>query len=829
MSVEIKSQESFSKKVDMTSASSDQNPTSPTAVLTTSSVLVTDVAGGGKAPPHMQVKFKNIVKKVVSQEVDDYIQKEHEDDAYMAKLRKGSVLGEIGYLNSRDRSYRQKLAQLEEENNRIGKAKSLGFNSIKAGLRKTEYEEFIRNSPLKPLITKLMPPQPEPDAKPPMNGRRSILIRMKTESSLSSSTNGIVLPPISASDRNLGLAVAAAESVSSSFMVGDVPKIDLLRKSFCNTSKMGSESPSFSPIKKLGTKGQLSIQDFVDLHKGSSKSRSRSRDSNDSDEFSGDKSRSKSFEADDEKEKEKQRKIIASEEKAAKEADDNTPRIPPIAPFLLHELQSDDLIARRFGWRKGEGDENHGGEATTNSRIGKSASEDFEVKKSPMIKKLGDLTPTGSMRQSIRGFLNGGGSGPNGGKDSKKGNVVGDLPGKLTRKATVANLMGNAQPAGIPGGQHLQLSATGGEENPENSILDHYSGLLYHDPISSGTWKDVNLPKRPKTPNALFSSSTQQTLAAGRNINAYRPWGPERKIDPLDALLERSMNNSLSSEVHEDDGDGEYNDDFFEVADHSHSRSSTGKSSRSSRPNSRNGGSRGNPRKSSNGIHYKDRHASLAGDHQNHNHDRNGIGKHQHGSNKSNNHRHHSHSPHHHNNKHHHGSSNGNRSRSHSTESRKGSAGEKHGGGRNSPHNSSCTPPRPHNSGTSSADGNRSRPRSRGRNSDDERGTLGLTVSISQESYLSHEGSSLVTNSLLSPSQAGHEDGNYEDSHFDMPPIPSNDESEYGSPAGSPSHDRRSHDLSSSTSHQFSSNGSPSHSIAKKRSPLVINFIKPPI
>jgi hypothetical protein len=421
------------------------------------------------------------------------------------------------------------------------------------------------------------------------------------------------------------------------------------------------------------------------------------------------------------------------------------------------------------------------------------------------------------MRQSIRGFLNGVSPGPNGtGKDGKKGGFLGEIPGKLTRKATVANLMGNAQPT--ISGQHQPVGpGTGAEDNPENSILDHYSGLLYHDPVSSGTWKDVNLPKKPKTPNVLFASSTQQTLAAGRNINAYRPWGPERKVDPLDALLERSMNNSLSLEIHGEHEDGEYDDDFFEATDHSHSRSSTGKSSRGSRPTSRNG--RGGSRKSSNGTHYKDRHASLAVDHQNQNHNRNG--KHGGGS-KSNNHRHHSNSPHHNkhhsNNNHHHHS--GNRSRSHSTESRKGSAGERRGGGRNSPHNcSSITPPRSHNSRTSSAEGNRSRPRSRGRYSDDETGNPGLTVSISQESYLSHEGSSLVTNSLLSPSLAGGDNG---ENHYDMPPIPSNDESEYGSPVGSPSLARRSHDLNSSS-------GSPSHSMTKKRSPLVINFIKPPI
>eukprot|EP01040_Poterioochromonas_malhamensis_P008793 gene8793-9527_t len=134
--------------------------------------------------------------------------------------------------------------------------------------------------------------------------RRSILVRMKTESSF----NGVLLPPLNRSSKDLtarsdtDLLAGALEATEAKHL--------LLRASL---SMRGSNinSPATSVT----------------------------RQTNDDYSKDGFESSLDSLE-----------KHVIEEERLAKEAD--APKLNAIAPFLLNELQADDLIDRRFGWQR---------------------------------------------------------------------------------------------------------------------------------------------------------------------------------------------------------------------------------------------------------------------------------------------------------------------------------------------------------------------------------------------------------------------------------------------------------------------------------------------
>lgn len=119
-------------------------------------------------------------------------------------------------------------------------------------------------------------------------------------------------------------------------------------------------------------------------------------------------------------------------------------------------------------------------------------------------------------------------------------------------------------------------------------FFQHYSGLLYRDPQVLGTWSDCNTPKKTKA--SLFQT-TKTTLSAGRNMNAYRPWGPPRPIDPLDAILEKTMT-SQSAELEEYDDDEDRprsRDDHRKGRKRSHSGSKNNRNQHKSRSKDRPG------------------------------------------------------------------------------------------------------------------------------------------------------------------------------------------------------------------------------------------------
>lgn len=91
----------------------------------------------------------------------------------------------------------------------------------------------------------------------------------------------------------------------------------------------------------------------------------------------------------------------------------------------------------------------------------------------------------------------------------------------------------------------------GFDDDTNESLFEHYSGMLFHDPSTNAAWKELNDLIRSTSPSnnsdsrpasaLLSSSSTKRSLSAGRMINCYRPWGPARLNDPLDVLLQKSI------------------------------------------------------------------------------------------------------------------------------------------------------------------------------------------------------------------------------------------------------------------------------------------------
>jgi hypothetical protein len=484
-----------------------------------------------KTPEHSSAtksKFRAIMKKAVKTveaEDDDSKYSASEDTAPNKKkvsMKEGVELAPVVYL--RDKSMRQKL--LEEENARLGKGKALDFHSIKAGLGRREYEEFLQKSPLKPLILKMLPEtNPNAAAGPPQEKRRSLLVRMKTESSFHSNRD-IVLPALSArGDNTNSISLEGSlTSLASQESNSNIPKLKKsMSKSFINPLTSNSNNDEYS---RDGF--ESSTESLMMLNQ------------------------------------QRQQRHIIEEEKLAKQADDA--RNPVIAPFLLHELQSDHLIDNRFGWKRKK-DRSTGGDMTSISKSTSDQEIPFRLNsrgvvgaggggdgKGAIPPRLGDSTPTGSFRQSIRAAA---GSSL---LSSSLKSMATLGPGKLTRKATVANLMANKANVG-PGGQHgeLLMGNPTDPENSENTVMEHYSGLLYRDPQVNTTWKECNLPKKVKS--SLFQSH-KSTLSAGRNMNAYRPWGPARPIDPLDVILEKTIEKGLAhGEDHDDEGGGEYSED----------------------------------------------------------------------------------------------------------------------------------------------------------------------------------------------------------------------------------------------------------------------------
>jgi hypothetical protein len=488
-----------------------------------------------KTPEHSSAtksKFRAIMKKAVKT-----VEAEDDDSKYSASeetppnkkkvsMKEGVELAPVVYL--RDKSMRQKL--LEEENARLGKGKALDFHSIKAGLGRREYEEFLQKSPLKPLILKMLPENnPNAAAAPPQEKRRSLLVRMKTESSFHSNRD-IVLPALSArGDNTNSISLEGSlTSLASQESNSNIPKLKKsMSKSFINPLTMNNN--------------------------------------NNNDDYSRD-----GFESSTESLAilNQQQRHIIEEEKLAKQADDA--RNPVIAPFLLHELQSDYLIDNRFGWKRKKDRSTGGAGGGDMTSISKSTSDQeipFRLNsrgvavgggdgKGAIPPRLGDSTPTGSFRQSIRAAA---GSSL---LSSSLKSMATLGPGKLTRKATVANLMANKANVG-PGGQHGELLMNPTDpENSENTVMEHYSGLLYHDPQVNTTWKECNLPKKVKS--SLFQSH-KSTLSAGRNMNAYRPWGPARPIDPLDAILEKTIEKGLAhGEDHDEEGGEDSEDEEYD-------------------------------------------------------------------------------------------------------------------------------------------------------------------------------------------------------------------------------------------------------------------------
>ena len=451
-------------------------------------------------------KLKAIIRRVKSQEAEEDESRESSrpESSEEPNRKRVSLKDEISVLTTRDKSIRQKM--LEEENAKMGKAKSLGFHSIKAGLGKHEYEEFLKKSPLKPLILK---PIETASVGGEKEKRRSILVRMKTETSFS----GGALPPLGA-NASMDSSITSLESATSGQLKTPVVKRSISSKAGDDYSKDDFENSS---IESLGAGGVVVDKNHV-----------------------------------------------AEEERLAKLADDFNHSM--VAPFLLHELQSDHLIANRFGWKKS--DRTGGGEQSLSKAVSKSTS-DQDIQFRPAAPKLGELSPFGSMRTSVRGNLLGGKSGI----------------GKLQRKATMANLVKSSGGNRQNGPEDAQDT-----ENPENAILEHYSGLLYRDPQQPTTWKECNTPKKTKA--SIFQ--TQKTsLSAGRNMNAYRPWGPQRPVDPLDAILEKTINNSM---LETDESDHPRSRDRHHRKGSRHSRKSHDSSTKGS----------------SSAGHYKDRHRSLS-------------------------------------------------------------------------------------------------------------------------------------------------------------------------------------------------------------------------
>lgn len=478
-----------------------------------SDLVITSESNSEKASTptaKLGAKLKQIVKKVRHSDGDNVIPLNLETEDQPEARKKVSIRDSADITSAG--SSRKK--SLEEENLRTGRAKSLGFHSIKAGLGRKEYEDFIKKSPIKPLALKMAENQSAAGG-----ARRSILVRMKTESSF----NGVLLPPLNRSSKDLtarsdtDLLAGALEATEAKHL--------LLRASL---SMRGSNinSPATSVT----------------------------RQTNDDYSKDGFESSLDSLE-----------KHVIEEERLAKEAE--APKLNAIAPFLLNELQADDLIDRRFGWQR-----TGNIAALHNNKFDQlnahSRSNDDEIPSKPKIPKLGEISPAPSMRQaSMRGAMLGAGTGK------------APPPGKLTRKATMANLTSGNGPSG---------GGTATEPEPTENILEHYSGLLFRDPMSPNTWQELNSPKKTKT--GLFQTQ-KQSLSAGRNINAYRPWGPARPVDPLDAILEKTINQSLV------EGEGNH-------SSHDRPRSRTGRKRTNSRERTN--------RKRRTNVHHKPRRDSSA-------------------------------------------------------------------------------------------------------------------------------------------------------------------------------------------------------------------------
>lgn len=198
---------------------------------------------------------------------------------------------------------------------------------------------------------------------------------------------------------------------------------------------------------------------------------------------------------------------------------------------FLQELQSEELIEKRFGWNRRQKlllssslDDTPSPTTTTMNNNGKSPNQ-------------GSLAPDQSQAPSRRTSIN-----PN--NASTKSSFSRSF--RAMRNTTKETK--NAADF---------IPAFDDEYNP-HSIFDHYSGFIYRDPAIPVAWKDAFLDADDDLKKNTNFSYAKRALRAGHMINCYRPWGKEKPQDDLTMLVKKTL---ASASIHDTD-DEQQNEDI---------------------------------------------------------------------------------------------------------------------------------------------------------------------------------------------------------------------------------------------------------------------------
>lgn len=479
-----------------------------------------------------------------------------EDAEKLQKLRDEQLKQKIEQERILKIKLEEQLAKEMEEQAKHGKAKSLGFNSIKAGLTKRDYSELLQKSPVKQPIWKV-----ESSSRPATANPNNIVdpsdaalgLALSASLTMLSTASSTLQPPTSSGSHKKRMSILrpTTPSFAASLSSSGESKQNLF--SAGSIRRLGNESPP-----SAGTTATKAALHPINTNIANSRSSNPSNYSNALQQFLNG-----------------QFDPLMTNSSLLMSSTEQDVIIPINVEQLFEELQSDDLIEKRFGWSRGNYRKKPIGNSNpANPSLGASG------KSSPNKTSMrGSLSQMGSsMRQmSIRGV----GASTKAAKASTRNSFIlpsamdyipgfdDDIPalGANSNSGAAATTGEDASPhksqgmkqsnSGTALDEHGKPVAQPNGGSP-SSIFYNYSGLIYRDPSSPLTWKEINMnnagPLDPETNHpsnsiapgtadvsGFASSGGKRNLSAGKMINAYRPWGPVREKDPLEMLLKKQL------------------------------------------------------------------------------------------------------------------------------------------------------------------------------------------------------------------------------------------------------------------------------------------------
>jgi hypothetical protein len=365
----------------------------------------------------------------------------------------------------------------ESKQDSNGRARSLGFQSIRVGLSRNEYQEMVSKSPFKPAYVII-------------NERIQLQQQLQQQ----------------------GLASITSNNVSVAAMLQTLPSISEDSNAIRKSTEF-KEEPDLKSQTFTLTASNVS-QDVYDGEDDEEPDDEEYADEEFATSPSSCSRRRKSHDPED---------IITEDE--YDEFKDVPVHVMKLSDPIYSEIQSEDLINRRFNWNGGRKDFS-----------------EFELM-NPSISGSGAVSSSSLLSLP---------SSPDG---KERVTRIRQTMLRGAPSSTPGNNKFNRKQSTTPANHHLPVSADyipgfDSEDNDTHlSIFQNYSGLLYKDPTSLGAWKDLNLPTKVKYHNTAFSSA-KKALHAGKMMNSYRPWGPDRPVDPLDQLLEKQMAAKLGHNSH---------------------------------------------------------------------------------------------------------------------------------------------------------------------------------------------------------------------------------------------------------------------------------------